>query len=64
MRIEPGMLFLNVLKRPTMVIESFTGSYSEVWWVLMDHEGKFNVKEKVLRNQIRLGVFEVINEAR
>ena len=64
MRIEPGMLFMTVLKKPTMVIESFTGSYSEVWWVLMDHEGKFNVKEKVLRNQIRLGIFEVINEAR
>ena len=64
MRIEPGMLFLTARKKPTMVIESFTGSYGEVWWVLMDHEGKFNVKEKVLRNQIRLGVFEVVNEAR
>lgn len=63
-KIEPGMLFLTPRKKPTMVIESFTGDYSEVWWVLLDHEGKFNVKEKVLRNQIRLGVLEVINEAR
>ena len=63
-KIEPDMLFLTPRKKPTMVIESFTGDYGEVWWVLLDHEGKFNAKENVLRKQIRLGLFEVINEAR
>ena len=58
------MLFLTARKKPTMVIESFTGSYGEVWWVLMDHEGKFNVKEEMIRKQIQLGIFEVFNEAR
>ena len=47
-----------------MVIEGFTCSDGEAWWVLMDREGKFNAKERWLRNQIRGGILEVINEAR
>jgi hypothetical protein len=63
-KIEPGMLLMTPRRRPTMVIEGFTCSDGEAWWVLMDREGKFNAKERWLRNQIRGGILEVINEAR
>ena len=64
MKIEPGMLLMTHRRRPTMVIESFTCSDGEAWCVLMDHEGKFHAKKRWLRNQIRRGELEVINEAR
>ena len=64
MKIESGMLLMTQRRRPTMVIESFTCSDGVAWCVLMDHEGKFHAKKRWLRNQIRLGLLEVINEAR
>ena len=64
MKIKPGMLLMTQRRKPTMVIESFTCSDGEAWCVLMDHEGKFHAKKRWLRNQIRRGVLEVINEAR